>query len=157
MKIDMKQKVQRAFVALCLTVPLSLLLVGCKEKVATSADSTTADSASGSAPETRASATDADNSAKNVRDREDTTLTSGDQSNTPADRDITQKLRRTLVSGPNDYSMTAKNIKIITANGKVTLRGPVKTEAEKMGIVTIARGVVGEGNVEDQLEVKANP
>ena len=126
--------------------------MGCKEKVSSSADG-----ASGSAPETKAMTADADNSAKNVRDRNDATLTPGDQGNTPDDRDITQKVRKTLVSGTNDYSMTAKNIKIITADGKVTLRGPVKTDAEKIGIVTIAKSVAGDANVEDQLEVKANP
>lgn len=137
--------------AACLTLPLCLLLVGCKEKVNSSTE------ASGSAPANRALAVDSDNSGRNVRDRNDATLTSGDQGNTPADRDITQKVRKTLVSGTNDYSMTAKNIKIITADGKVTLRGPVKTDAEKAGIVTIARSVAGEANVDDQLEVKANP
>lgn len=99
----------------------------------------------------------ADNTARNDRDREDATLTPGDQGNSPADREITQKIRKTLVSGPGDYSVTAKNIKIITVNGKVTLRGPVRTEAEKSGIVTFAKTVAGEGNVEDQLEVKVNP
>ena len=136
----------------CVALSLCLLLLGCKENV-----NTTADAPSGTAPESKAMTSDADNSAKNARDRNDATLTPGDQGNTPADRDISQKVRKTLVSGTNDYSMTAKNIKIITADGKVTLRGPVKTDAEKIGIVTIAKSVAGEGNVEDQLEVKANP
>jgi len=52
---------------------------------------------------------------------------------------------------------TAGAIYRVTADGKVTLRGPVKTDAEKSGIVTIAKSVAGEGNVDDQLEVKANP
>ena len=107
----MKQKIQHAARAVCLILPLCLLLLGCKERVNSSAD------ASGAAPETKAMTADADNSAKNVRDRNDATLTSGDQGNTPADRDITQKVRKTLVSGTNDYSMTAKNIKIITGDG----------------------------------------
>ena len=138
--------------AICLAIPLCLLIVGCKEKVNSSADA-----ARGTAPESRSMTADADNSAKNVRDRNDATLTAGDQGNTPADRNITQKVRKTLVSGTNDYSMTAKNIKIITVNGKVTLRGPVRTDVEKMGIVTITKSVAGDGNVEDQLEIKANP
>ena len=150
MKIIMKQKIHTVGLTLCMSLPLCLLPMGCKEKADSSVDN-----ASGSAPNSKAMTADADNSARNVRDRNDATLTSGDQGNTPADRDITQKVRKTLVSGTNDYSMTAKNIKIITTNGKVTLRGPVKTDAEKMGIVTIAKNVAGEGNVEDQLEVKA--
>ena len=100
---------------------------------------------------------DADNSAKNVRDRDDATLTAGDQGNTASDRDTTQKIRKALVIDASGYSATAKNIKIITADGKVTLRGPVKTDAEKTGIVTLAKGIAGDANVEDQLEVKANP
>jgi osmotically-inducible protein OsmY len=107
---------------------------------------------------TRAPATapDVDNTAKNVRDRNDATLTPADQGTSPADREVTQKIRKALMIDTSGYS-TGKNIKIITVNGKVTLRGPVKTEAEKTGIVTIAKTVAGEGNVEDQLEVKANP
>jgi osmotically-inducible protein OsmY len=50
--------------------------------------------------------------------------------------------------------MTAKNI---TVEGKVTLRGPVNNDAEKTGIEAIAKNVAGDGNVADQLEVKANP
>lgn len=131
-------------------LPLVLLTAGCKERVetvvATEPDRTT-----------NATGVDADNSGKNVRDREDATLTPGDQGTTPADREITQKIRKSLVIGPTGYSVTAKNIKIITVNGKVTLRGPVNTEAEKSGIVSVAKTVAGEGNVDDQLELKANP
>jgi len=106
---------------------------------------------------TNVAAVASDNSGINVRDRQDVTLTPGDQGSSPADREITQKIRKILVSGPSDYSVTTKNIKIITVNGKVTLRGPVKTDAEKSGIVSLAKTIAGEGNVDDQLEVKANP
>lgn len=145
MKI-MKIPMQRPSFLVCAILPLFLLLAGCNDK------GTTPDS-------NRASTTtpDADNTAKNVRDRDDATLTPGDQGTSPADREMTQKIRKALVIDTSGYSATAKNIKIITVNGKVTLRGPVKTDAEKMGIVTIAKSVAGEGNVEDQLEVKANP
>ena len=127
-----------------------LLVVSCQERRTDSAN-TAVD------PTTKEVVRDADNTARNVRDREDATLTPGDQGSSPADRAITQKIRKTLVSGPTDYSVTAKNVKIITVNGKTTLRGPVKSEAEKSGIVSLAKIVAGEGNVEDQLEVKANP
>src|ERR1041384_144375 len=138
--MTMNQKIQRAVTAACLTLPLCLLLMGCKQRV-----DTTAEAPAGTAPESKAMTVDADNSAKNVRDRNDATLTPGDQGNAPADRDITQRVRKTLMNGPNDYSMTAKNIKIVTVNGKVTLRGPVNSEAEKTGIVTIAKTVAGDG------------
>jgi osmotically-inducible protein OsmY len=99
--------------------------------------------------------TEVDNSRINARDRDNATLTPGDQGTTPADQQTTQKIRKALVSGPSDYSMTAKNVKIITTNGRVTLRGPVKSTAEKEGIVALAKSIAGEGNVDDQLEVKA--
>jgi hyperosmotically inducible protein len=142
----MKILTQRSSLLVCVILPVFLLLAGCHDK------STTLDS-------TRAPATtpDVDNTVKNARDRNDATLTPGDQGTSPADREVTQKIRKALVIDATGYSATAKNIKIITVNGKVTLRGPVKTEAEKTGIVTLAKSMAGEDNVEDQLEVKANP
>ena len=71
-----------------------------------------------------------DNTATNERDRSGETLTSGDQSNSPADLKITQAIRQALMKD-SELSTTAKNIKVITANGHVTLRGPVKTAARK--------------------------
>jgi hyperosmotically inducible periplasmic protein len=50
--------------------------------------------------------------------------------------------------------MTAKNIKVITANGQVTLRGPVKTAQEKAKIDQIARSAAGGAQIDDQLDVK---
>jgi hyperosmotically inducible protein len=106
---------------------------------------------------TNSGMTDADNSQKNMRDRSGANLTPMDQGNSPNDRDTTQQIRKMVVSSTNNYSMMAQNVKIITVNGKVTLRGPVKTDEEKSGIETIAKNVAGEGNVDDQIEVKANP
>jgi len=84
---------------------------------------------------TNATSVAADNSARNVRDRNDTTLTSEDQGATPADREITTKVRRAVVNGTNDFSVSAQNVKIITLNGKVTLRGPRQNRRGKAGIV----------------------
>ncbi len=97
-----------------------------------------------------------DNTATNERDRSGETQTSGDQSNSPADLKITQAIRQALMKD-SELSTTAKNIKVITANGHVTLRGPVKTEAEKTAIASLVKSIAGEANVDDQLEVKANP
>src|SRR5690242_6184084 len=68
--------------------------------------------------------TDRDNTAMNQRDRSGETKTSGDQSNNSTDLKTTQAVRQALMKD-SDLSMTAKNIKVITANGQVTLRGPV--------------------------------
>jgi osmotically-inducible protein OsmY len=105
-------------------------------------------SASANAPK------DADNTGINKRDRADDALTSGDQGNTEADREITRKVRRALTSN-DQLSMTAKNIKIITTDGKITLRGPVKTTEEREQVATLAQqALAGGGLVENQLEVK---
>ena len=94
-----------------------------------------------------------DNTGRNERDRSGDTMTSGDQSNSPEDIKITAAIRRAVV-GDDSLTMTATNVKIITANGVVTLRGPVKTEAEKTRIGQIAAKNAGGAKVENQLEVK---
>ena len=99
---------------------------------------------------------DVDNSKVNQRDRDTNNLTPLDQGNSDSDRMVSASIRKMVVSSTNNFSMTAKNIKIITKDGKVTLRGPVKSDDEKTGIESIAKGVAGEGNVDNQLEVKNN-
>ena len=97
----------------------------------------------------------ADNTTKNQRDRSGETRTSGDQSNSPEDVQITATIRRAVV-GDHSLSATAKNVKIITADGVVTLRGPVQTEAEKTKIAELAQSAAGNANIDNQLEVKAS-
>jgi hyperosmotically inducible protein len=99
-------------------------------------------------------AADADNTGKNVRDRSETALTPGDQGNSDTDREITRKIRRALTKS-DELSTTAKNIKIITVNGKVTLRGPVTSEQEQQAIATAVQGIAGVTALDNQLEVKA--
>src|SRR5436190_19537024 len=83
-----------------------------------------------------------DNTAKNERDRSGETKTSGNQSNSPEDVKITADIRRAIVKD-SGLSVTAQNIKIITANGQVTLVGPVNTAEEKTKIAQIAKSVAG--------------
>ncbi|HUR45682.1 MAG TPA: BON domain-containing protein, partial [Candidatus Saccharimonadales bacterium] len=96
---------------------------------------------------------DVDNTGINKRDRGDGALTSGDQSGSKSDRELTRKIRREITKN-KELSTTAKNIKIITTNGKVTLRGPVKSEEERTTIVTAAKSAAGDSQVDNQLEVK---
>jgi hyperosmotically inducible periplasmic protein len=96
-----------------------------------------------------------DNTATNERDRAGETKTSGDQSNSSADLKITQAIRQALMKD-RELSTTAKNIKVITANGQVTLRGPVKTAQEKAKIDEIAKSAAGGAQIDDQLEVKGS-
>jgi hyperosmotically inducible periplasmic protein len=97
----------------------------------------------------------ADNTKKNQRDRSDETKTSSDQSNISEDVKITAAIRRAVVRD-HSLSMTAKNVKIITANGVVTLRGPVKNDTEKVKIVELARSAARNAKIDNQLEVKAS-
>ena len=93
-----------------------------------------------------------DNSARNERDRDDRTTTPMDQGNSKADTEITAQIRKAIVSG-SDMSVNAQNVKIITNNGRVTLRGPVKNEEEKRMIGEAANRIARSENVENQLEI----
>ena len=96
-----------------------------------------------------------DNTAVNERDRSRETQTSGDQSNSSADLKTTQAIRQALMKD-SELSTTAKNIKIITNNGQVTLRGPVKNAQEKAKIDQLARSAAGGAKIDDQLDVKGS-
>jgi hyperosmotically inducible periplasmic protein len=103
----------------------------------------------------KSSSVAADNTAKNERDRNDATKTAGDQSENEADRKITQEVRKSIVDD-DKLSTSAQNVKIITNDGKVTLRGPVKSEEEKKAVESKAKQVAGVKNVENQLEIASN-
>jgi len=94
-----------------------------------------------------------DNSARNVRDRSSGTVTPLDQGNDQADVKTTAQIRKRIVADKN-MSVYAKNVKIITNKGQVTLRGPVNTAEEKRLIGDIASGIARSENVDNQLEVK---
>ena len=94
-----------------------------------------------------------DNTARNVRDRNNRTLTPLDQGNSQADVNTTAQIRKDIIAG-KDMSVNAKNVKIITNKGQVTLRGPVNTAEEKRLIGDIAINIARVENVDNQLEVK---
>jgi|SRR3989337_3500122 osmotically-inducible protein OsmY len=94
----------------------------------------------------------ADNSGRNERDRNDATKTSGDQSESEADRTISQNIRQAVVAD-DSVSTNGKNVKIITVDGTVTLRGPVKSEKEKTNIGAKAQQIAGVKRVDNQLEI----
>jgi hyperosmotically inducible periplasmic protein len=96
-----------------------------------------------------------DNTATNERDRSGETKTSGDQSNSSADLKTTQAIRQALMKD-GELSTAAKNIKVITANGHVTLRGPVKTAQEKAKIDQLAKSAAGGAQIDNQLDVKGS-
>ena len=90
-----------------------------------------------------------DNTKKN---KDQTSPTADQQKINPADRAITQKIRK-AVHGDTSLSSYAHNIKIITQDGKVTLRGPVRSEDEKNNLQAKAVTVAGQDNVTNQLEI----
>ena len=92
-----------------------------------------------------------DNTGRNVRDRDDQMPTSGDQSESEQDRKLTQQIRQAIVAD-DSLSMTAHNVKIITVDGVVTLRGPVKNAEERNAIGAKAVKIAGAGKVQNKLE-----
>lgn len=97
--------------------------------------------------------TPADNTARNIRDRNNNNVTPIDQGNNEGDIKVTADIRRSLTRESN-LSLNARNVKIITVNGRVTLRGPVNTAAEKDRIEEIAHRVAGVDMVDSQIEVR---
>ena len=90
-----------------------------------------------------------DNTKQN---KDQTNPTADQQKMNPADRTITQKIRK-AIHEDTTLSTYAHNVKIITQDGKVTLRGPVRSEEEKSNIEAKAVAVAGQGNVTNQLEI----
>jgi hyperosmotically inducible protein len=121
---------------------MAVALAGWSAGVTSAADPSTTPEAKQNAP---------DNTGRNVRDRGDT-VTSGDQSESKADIATTAKIRQAVVAD-DSLSTSAHNVKIITANGAVTLRGPVKSDEERKKIAAVAEQVAGAGKVQNYLEV----
>jgi hyperosmotically inducible protein len=92
-----------------------------------------------------------DNSKTNQGDANKGAVSAEQQKMNPADRNITIQILSAIY---RDHSLStyAHNIKAITQDGKVTLRGPVRTEDEKAGMEAKAAAVVGAENVTNQLQ-----
>lgn len=96
---------------------------------------------------------EANNSEVNQRDRAATELTAQDQGNSQKDIELTAKIRRDIVA-QDELSTDAKNIKIITVNGTVTLKGPVASKAEKKQVELIASRAAGSHHVVSQIDIE---
>lgn len=97
-------------------------------------------------------AVEPDNTGRNVRDRNDQNKTATDQSESEADRTISQNLRQ-AITADDSLSTNGKNVKIITIDGTVTLRGPVQSGKEKTVIGAKAQQIAGVKKVDNQLEI----
>lgn len=94
-----------------------------------------------------------DNTKMNQRDRNPNEPTADQQQNNRSDRDITQQVRK-AIEADKSFSTYAHNVKVITQNGQVTLKGPVRSEEEKSAVEAKAASVAGEGKVTSELTVK---
>jgi hyperosmotically inducible periplasmic protein len=94
-----------------------------------------------------------DNTKVNERDKNKSEPTADQQKDNRSDRDITQQIRQSVM---NDKSLStyAHNVKIISQNGMVTLKGPVRSDDEKRVVEAKAAAIVGQDKVTSQLEVK---
>ena len=90
-----------------------------------------------------------DNTKKN---KDQNSPNADQQKMTPGDRAITQKIRK-AIHEDTSLSTYAHNIKIVAQDGKVTLRGPVRSEDEKNNLQAKAATVAGQENVTNQLEI----
>jgi osmotically-inducible protein OsmY len=95
-----------------------------------------------------------ENTGRNVRDQAGTTLTPEDQMESEADVNITASIRKAVVDD-KALSVNARNAKIITHNGVVTLRGPVESQTESMRLQALATDTQGVVRVQNQLDIKA--
>jgi hyperosmotically inducible protein len=95
-----------------------------------------------------------DNTKTNARDRQ-ASVTPIDQGNDQADLDTTQAIRKAVMAD-GTLSNDAKNVKIITNRGVITLRGPVTTLGEKNLVESMARRSAGANRVDDQIGVEGN-
>jgi hyperosmotically inducible periplasmic protein len=96
----------------------------------------------------------ADNTKINERDRA-ASITPLAQGNDMADLETTQRIRKALVAD-DALSMDAKNVKVITQAGVVTLRGPVRSAEERKKVEAAALQFAGGNRVDDQLELEPN-
>ena len=95
-----------------------------------------------------------DNTKVNSRDRNAGEVTADQQKENAADQALTRKIRQSIMADKS-LSTYAKNIKIISQNGTVTLKGPVKSGSEKKSVMAKAVAVAGSADkVSDQISVK---
>jgi len=141
MGADMKRGIQ----TLATAIAVALLFGGTGLAVSSGGDQMAKD-------DTAATQQPADNSGRNVRDRAGTAPTADQQSNNGGDMKVTQAVRQAVVADKS-LSTNAHNVKIITQDGVVTLRGPVKNEGEKGKIEAKTRAVPGVKRVDNQLEI----
>jgi hyperosmotically inducible protein len=93
-----------------------------------------------------------DNTKVNTRDRAQGAVTADQQKNNAGDREITRKIRQSLMKD-KALSRYAHNVKVIAQDGQVTLKGPVRSDDEKRTVEAKATEVAGAGHVTNDMSV----
>jgi len=96
-----------------------------------------------------------DNTKLNQRDRSKAEVTADQQKENRSDRELTRDIRRAIVKDKS-LSTDAHNVKVVAANGMVTLKGPVRSDDEKQAIEAKAAEVAGQDKVKSELHVTAD-
>jgi hyperosmotically inducible protein len=96
--------------------------------------------------------TPADNTKVNQRDRAAGAVTADQQKENTGDRDVTRKIRQSLMRDKT-LSSYAHNVKVIAQDGQITLKGPVRSEDERRIVEAKATEVVGAGHVTNEMSV----
>jgi len=94
-----------------------------------------------------------DNTKTNTRDRKTGAVTADQQKENKSDREIAAQIRKSIMDS-KDLSTYAHNVKVVSRNGMVTLKGPVRSEEEKKAVEAKAEEVAGSGKVKSMLSVK---
>jgi hyperosmotically inducible protein len=94
-----------------------------------------------------------DNTKVNQRDKAATEPTADQQKDNRSDLDITKQIRQSIIA-EKSLSTYAHNVKVISQNGMVTLKGVVRSDEEKQTVEAKAAEVAGKDKVTSQLEVK---
>ena len=97
--------------------------------------------------------TETDNTKVNKRDRKTGAVTADQQKENEGDRELTANIRKALMDN-KELSTYAHNVKIVSRNGVVTLKGPVRSEDEKKAVEAKATEIAGAGKVKNMISVK---
>ena len=98
------------------------------------------------------SSTAADNTSNNKADQSSASVNADTQSNSPSDIDLTKRIRQSVMADKS-LSTYAHNVKIVTNNGGVTLKGVVRSDQERDTVAMKAATLAGKDNVVNQLKV----
>ena len=93
-----------------------------------------------------------DNTKVNQRDRAKGAVTADQQKENASDRDVVKRIRESLVKDKS-LSTYAHNVKVVSQNGQVTIKGPVRSADEKRSVEEIATAVAGAGHVTNEITI----